>query len=829
MMGKTTCMAEEDDMESNKYVSMPQNDMEQLNQIAREYEQDPAKGLSHGVQKDAIQNAVGAKIGKKEPTAYKDWKVTFKLMKINEKYALSFWDEGTTGLTGDILTVEEITQRSGSRTLGPDQRLGRFLTRFESGGNTGPGSFGRGKLIFQAASNTGRIICDSLRYDDHKYIAFERKIIGTQIKQTSIPYEDRAAENFIKDATSGTLKPLTRPGTRIIILDLKDEIVNAIKISFNDPKGGDYSDSFIKMIEETWWEILYRFNAKIYLVWGERTLQARVSKELKAILEAKDGHGKWRTYTKKNFKIVIGGEQYLVKELKFVVSPQPINEDLRGVWIQRKRMKVGVMKRLEPHHSIRKKFSGYIVLGKELEDVMENAEGTTHYSYSYARKGPKHLKGYVETELERFQEKIGLHFSSGKQSEKEDMYEVLKDVNEFAPELGLITDSLSRGLKRKGVTIEIVSFNLPEENTVAVSEGDKIGPIIMKITNHKPKELNSLKIIAKATQKEFGNAKMIYSEEFRMQSNSSERFTIDAFSLSLSDFDPGVLSLDFHVIENNTNKILTHTSRTIWFEKEPPKPPKKEDSFTLEIFPPIFPHPNSRRVELEESILNIGFKVSNNTVFNIKINADLLVRRKKNPNEILQTIASERGAVLSKFSDKVYGCDSLDFRSEIYGDLESLEKIPEERECEIYFSIRAAENIPTLDLIRGDIIFKRKIPFYFEVDPPGNSVFKEPRDWAAPQDGRRSKYSGTMETGFIFYLNVEHPSFLFAKEAGEDVKRYYIREEMLKQAYVIAVEEGEFRGLAKDFEEDLKSKSLGPAEAFLKIEELIGKSLLKVG
>ena len=68
-----------------------------------------------------------------------------------EARALCFWDEGTHGLTGEILSSKEINIRSAKGMLGSsnaDQRLSRFLTRFESGGNDGPGCFGRGKLIF---------------------------------------------------------------------------------------------------------------------------------------------------------------------------------------------------------------------------------------------------------------------------------------------------------------------------------------------------------------------------------------------------------------------------------------------------------------------------------------------------------------------------------------------------------------------------------------------------------------------------------------------------------------------------------------------------------
>ena len=69
------------------YIAMPQNDKQQIEQIAREYESEPAKGLAHGIQKDAIQNAVGARLPGREPNSYRQWQFTFELLKVNGKYA----------------------------------------------------------------------------------------------------------------------------------------------------------------------------------------------------------------------------------------------------------------------------------------------------------------------------------------------------------------------------------------------------------------------------------------------------------------------------------------------------------------------------------------------------------------------------------------------------------------------------------------------------------------------------------------------------------------------------------------------------------------------
>ncbi len=424
-------------MATHDYVTMPQNDLHQIEQIAREYESEPSKGIAHGLQKDAIQNGAGARIGKHEPKAYEHWKFHFELHKIKGQNALSFWDEGTLGLTGDILSVEEIEKLSQEGKLTSDQNLSRFLSRFESGGNLGAGSFGRGKLIFQSASKSSWIICDSLRSSDKKYIAFDRKIIGTQLKQQREPYVDDEAVKFLKDTTGGALSPLKVYGTRITILDLKDEVTEAFKKSFKDD--GTYSDSFVKMIEETWWEIIEKFDAKIILKFGKETKHVKLHQPLLSIAKAGDKEKNWRIYDRKNIEVVVGTEIYKIKELKFAVAPDPLDEDIRDIWIQRKRMKVGsIMKGVDVHQKIKKQLCGYVILDHDLEELVLLSEGTTHYSFKQGGKGVKQIRETVKHELNKFQKRTGLKLLCERKSVSDVMSEILMELNASADKLGFI-------------------------------------------------------------------------------------------------------------------------------------------------------------------------------------------------------------------------------------------------------------------------------------------------------------------------------------------------------------------------------------------------------
>ena len=815
-----------------EYVTMPQNDKRQIEQIAREYGSEPAKGLAHGIQKDAIQNGVGARLPGNERNSYRNWKFSFELLKIDSEYALSFWDEGTTGLTGEILNVNEIERWSEEGKLTEDQNLSRFLIRFESGGNIGPGSFGRGKLIFQAASKASSILCDSLRYNDKKYVAFDRKIMGTQLKQMRIPYQDEEAKRFIEEISGGALHPLTTPGTRITILDLKDELVEAVKKSFDESSGDNYSESFVKMIEETWWEILDKFvDAKVFVKWDDKTRQVELSEPVRLIAKAIDNKRGWRVYKKLLLDVVVGNEIYKIKELKFALSPKPIDEYLHDFWVQRKRMKVGSIYRgIIPHHTIQKRLCGYVILDPRLEDLILESEGITHYSFNLGGRGIRQIRQIIRSHLEAFQKNLGLRTESYQSRTRQDMLDVLEELNKSASDLGLITES-STGIKKKWVEIIILEFNLPNENSKRVEINQLVGPITFEIKNKSTKSL-SLEFLLTAEQSENEKTeKLLNKEKINLKSKETKTIEVEAFQFNAEDFRYGEgILISAKIIDRKSNKKMCQVSRMVWFGIEEPTSP--EDPFTVVAYPPLFPRAKSSRVELGESIRDLRFKISNTTAYDVKINVDLVARKAKSPSadvKVLKKLITEKGTLLPAMSEREFAYEALDISRETFGWINDGLLDPKERKCEIFFSARVAENIPELNMIKGKKIGKKKIEFFIGIDPAGSSIFKTVENWDAPEEGKRSRYDGDRASGYTFLLNVGHPAYKLADSYGDDVRQDYIREQMLHQAFAIAITEEEFCGVAEEFSEELDRGDISPSEAFLIIEEIIGKALIKLG
>jgi hypothetical protein len=745
---------------------MPQNDKQQIEQIVKEYESDPAKGLAHGVQKDAIQNAFGARaIADEVKACQKNWRCYFELVTIKGNKALVFWDEGTTGLTGDILSVDEIEKKSAEGLLGKEhanQRLARFLTRFESGGNIGPGSFGRGKLIFQGASKDCSILVDSFRSDDNKYISFDRLIKGTQLKQQIIPFEGDKAKQFLREATNGALKPLTAPGTRIIILNVKDEIIVAFKKSFTkEADEGGYSEAFSRMIQETWWEIL-EYGAKIILKMDGKEKEVKLTEPLRSILGVKDKENGFRVYEKKNITVVVGSTVHRIKHLRFVTTPNPVEEDLREIWVQRKRMKVGsVSKGISLHHKIQKSFTGWISLEPSLEELFEERESPTHYSFNArgSNSAISQVRTVLRSHIEEFHKQLGLRTQSTEAKARQDMLDTLKELNEQAEKLGLPTD-FSVGTPKKDVEISIEQFALPNPGSTRVEIGDNIGPIVYAIRNNTGKP-QFVRLEVTAEQRDRPD-NMVLKKEIDLKPNTGESVPLSFFIAANDYVDCEGLLLRARVVNRNSNQQMHQVSRMLWIGMDAPSKPK--DPLTIIGYAPLFPRLQSRRVELGESIKNVHFKVTSNVGVPLKVNLDMVVRKAKSPSHdvrVLATIHTQHSLELPALVDRDFAVEEIKITDELFGSIFEEAIDVRERKCEIFFSVRAAKNYPDLGKNIGEHLGQKKaIPFYCGIDPAGMSIFKNCRDSEAPDDGRRSWAEGDRASGYDFILNVGHSHFV---------------------------------------------------------------------
>lgn len=152
---------------NNSMTPIPQNYKNNVNWILEAY---TGAGVTfpNGFQKDAIQNAVGAR----KTNKWKNWSCDISLVENEYGIFVIVEDSGTVGLTGNNTPAEKINQMmANGETLPASERLSRFTSMFNSGGNTtGGGLFGAGKSVYSVASQTYTYYFDSLR-EDGLYVA----------------------------------------------------------------------------------------------------------------------------------------------------------------------------------------------------------------------------------------------------------------------------------------------------------------------------------------------------------------------------------------------------------------------------------------------------------------------------------------------------------------------------------------------------------------------------------------------------------------------------------------------------------------------------------
>lgn len=195
--------------------------------------------IIHGFQKEAIQNSSGARLFKD----YKNWKCEISVITSNKGRFLIVEDFGTCGLTGKNYTADELKAMVKSRELvdKPEERLARISCDNVSGGDQqSAGLFGVGKTMYIATSNRYTYYFESITKEEGY-----RCNINEEDQMFDKALEENEARSFIKNQTN--LDPINHIGTRFIILDPLDEIVDSIL-------GED--KKLLKCVEETWWRVI---------------------------------------------------------------------------------------------------------------------------------------------------------------------------------------------------------------------------------------------------------------------------------------------------------------------------------------------------------------------------------------------------------------------------------------------------------------------------------------------------------------------------------------------------------------------------------------------
>ena len=349
------------------FTSIPQNYRNNVDWILGAYT-DAGVTFSNGFQKDAIQNAVGARPTKN----WKNWRCDISLIENDHGRYVVVEDCGTVGLTGNNTPAEQINKlMAEGKVLPPEERLSRFTSMFNSGGNTtGGGLFGAGKSVYSVASKTYTYYYDSLR-EDGVYVSNVNK--GGQVNSTA--YESEEAKKYIKENTG--LDDKKTVGTRIIIEDPKDELVESIT-----------SGEIVPLIQESWWLIIERLPEGSAIT--VNNVPITVPDDIKKTRRAYELQ-KPESYS----------QGYKVKHFGLYVFENGGNI-WSGLSYYRKGMKIGEIDIKDVPKDIEGKFWGYVEVDGLWEDELSDIEDKVHFGVSRGKKKTityQNLKNYCNNKF----------------------------------------------------------------------------------------------------------------------------------------------------------------------------------------------------------------------------------------------------------------------------------------------------------------------------------------------------------------------------------------------------------------------------------------------
>lgn len=760
---------------------IPQNYKRNVDWIIGAYE-DAGVDFPNGFQKDAIQNAVGAR----RTNNWKNWKCDISYIENNKGKFIVVSDSGTMGLTGKNTPAEEINEMMArEETLPAEERLSRFTSMFNSGGNaTGGGLYGAGKSVYSVASEDYTYYFDSLR-EDGIYVANVNK--KGQVE--SVAYEGDEAKKFIFEETG--LGEKTTVGTRVIIVSPKEELVNAIN-----------NETIINDIQESWWIIIERLKDDAAItVNGNRVT---VPNDIKQCTH---------TYELPSPEKYLSG--YKVKHFGLYVFDDGSNR-WQGISYYRKGMKIGEIDLKEIPKKVDSKYWGYIEVDEQWEEELSDIEDKVHFGVSKGKKRMlqyQNLKNYTQSKVTTCLTEWG--YIKDKESEdkklKDELNQIKEDIQDLFRKLDF--EDLGKGPKRADFDVRWQNIRYPEENSERVTGGDTIKFSVRMSSSYtvskrfeynlsvvNPQTGSVISVIKKDKISIESGAVKKLDFEHRITKDNSVQFAENRILLSVKVIGSG----------KEKRKELSY-----FFDID--RPDNSREEVKLALHECIFPMESSRRVNFGEKLRNVTYLIENkrNEALNYRLNISIHNASDITNPKIID-VARLTG-VLAPFEEVVTNpVKEIVFDEAIY--LKYL------TEGVLELRARLIANADDSQYEKGDkITFYHYKIFLNSDEKHGSADSFDINLVKSPEDYRRSW--NTPGNGRTITLNIGHAAYTNLEDYA-DIQHDYLREQMLKQFVLLYLSEGRydmFGDVGKDFVE------LEPQEAaeqvLQKIESVYYQSL----
>lgn len=505
--------------------------------------------LAEALQKDIIQNAWDARIDK---VAGKNWSCVFKLIDIGKEQFLVITDEGTKGLIGtEFNTYEELMTIL--QNDNDDEDLATFCSSNWSRkkGNDG-GNRGRGKVVFLGSSRDKRIYFDSYRSSDGRYVMVELYITDSKEIEYKIVW-DEEAKNKLANISKNKFLPLETYGTRIIILNPYSKIVEAMK------KG-----NLLSYINNTWWEIIKKYNASITIDDGfairratcptwyydnreDITINKIVIEDLQEIrLSAEE----------------ISNQDPSLKIRSMVLRYSPSRDiplGIKGIAIQRGGMTI---ERYKTEDLVKEQgmsnIYGWIELNEELSRKMKECEAPEHFNFIWTKNPARYLIQYLRAKCRGFARELELiedENAKKNKIQKQASQKAAKFLTPLFKKLNLSSSGGSGGRVRIGSTrqpnerlrLSIADFALPNDNNrINYNESIK-GAYVFAINEYERDFLVQVRVW--------------------IESDSGQKFIVSERELNLSNREKVKVGVDLFKIDKNFEKgIYSFRARMILLE-----------------------------------------------------------------------------------------------------------------------------------------------------------------------------------------------------------------------------------------------------------------------
>lgn len=749
------------------------------------------KKVVHGIQKDAIQNGWGARYGKSK------WQFVFDLTTGPDgRTYLSMADQGTSGLIGTVYEdPNDIPE-----TLPPSECLARFENMNFSGGNRGPGLYGRGKLIFQAGSKKGEIIYDSLTIRG-EYRLGRRFQQGRRLNQFPHAVQGEKAKDMLSALTGSALSPLSLPGTRITIVDPAQELVNAVR-----------SGELLQFIQETWWEVLSREKNSILVRHGGGEGQATCPGPYADLMV--DKFQKGELYKADHQSLAIKGDKYQVKHLRMGRTAKPVPEGMRGICVQRKGMRICNVPLEDVPPELEDRLIGYVQLDEKYEQLIEEAEDPEHYNLSQQYSSARELFKFVGDHFERFKRQLG--FTDGRQQREEDevqqaVQEAQDMLNRIMSDLGI--DGVGPKPKKAPIIVDLVCAQFPG-STNRVELGDSIREVTFQVANRSPQS-RKVKIQIVTMDKSGCLIERLLDRNLTL--NASEQVKLGPVDIAIiSPYYPNyeMVTCACHV-DSRGGERLAEARMPILVGIDPlePTPPAPVEIALVSM---TKPGQGSNRIDYGQSLEDIEYKVVNNTAHELQVRVPIRLHEGRGRSlGAVVLVAKQQDVKLLPLSVARISVRQLKFDQEALG---SLDHSPATLRAEVI------SRVDQLKMEKGDRIARHDTVFWVNRDPPGLGPFEEIEWWrGGPLEPRSEVKPGQDTDKYILRLNSTHPAYEAAKaikdsHTGNYVLKTYVFELMAREALRLALKKEDFRhfgvGLLGEPKMTLESQPYVAAELY---------------